>query len=424
MMSFNLKRVLFGKFCSLFAASLFTFVAGLTVLRETSSGFQFALVLLAGSVPRILLSPIAGVLADRWNRKRIIVTTESLSALVLFGLLLYSLQAPLHTVHYIVASVLLTSLSTFLSVTLSSSLPRLVQEKELQRGNALFSTIQSTSTITAPLVAGLLIAAVSITQFLVLPFLLFASAAWWNSRLRFHAVDTSSSPDNGDTPSFVTEFKEGYRYLFRQPVLTTLVLMAIVLNFFFVAFEILLPIILLDRLQFTPFRFGLVESALGAGLLVASLLLALPRFTVKRPLRTIFESLFLLASCYALPALALLGYVPSALLLPFFMVLLFLDGMLVLRMNIPLQLIVQKQTDPAYLGRVIGVLESVAMAMMPIGTLLFGLLSDHVSIIVLLGVGTVGLFSAALFGFLRLRKDILSESVPVADAKNTSSLTS
>ncbi len=51
-MSFNLKRVLFGKFCSLFAASLFTFVAGLTVLRETSSGFQFALVLLAGSVPR------------------------------------------------------------------------------------------------------------------------------------------------------------------------------------------------------------------------------------------------------------------------------------------------------------------------------------------------------------------------------------
>lgn len=111
MMSFNLKRVLFGKFCSLFAASLFTFVAGLTVLRETSSGFQFALVLLAGSMPRILLSPIAGVLADRWNRKRIIVTTESLSALVLSGLLLSSLQAPLHTVHYIVASVLLTSLS-------------------------------------------------------------------------------------------------------------------------------------------------------------------------------------------------------------------------------------------------------------------------------------------------------------------------
>ena len=140
-MSFNLKRVLFGKFCSLFAASLFTFVAGLTVLRETSSGFQFALVLLAGSLPRILLSPIAGVLADRWNRKRIIVTTESLSALVLFGLLLYSLQAPLHTTHYIFASVLLTSLSTFLSVTLSSSLPRLVHEDELQRGNALFSTI-------------------------------------------------------------------------------------------------------------------------------------------------------------------------------------------------------------------------------------------------------------------------------------------
>ncbi|WP_449403703.1 hypothetical protein [Exiguobacterium artemiae] len=69
-MSKNLQRLLFGKFCSLFAASLFTFVAGLTVLRETSSGLQFALVLLAGTLPRILLSPVAGVLSDRWNRKK------------------------------------------------------------------------------------------------------------------------------------------------------------------------------------------------------------------------------------------------------------------------------------------------------------------------------------------------------------------
>lgn len=176
-MSKNLQRLLFGKFCSLFAASLFTFVAGLTVLRETSSGLQFALVLIAGTVPRIILSPIAGVLADRWDRKKIIVLTETFSALTLTVFAGYAFFFPIHTLHYMIVSAILTSLSTFLSVTLMSSLTRLLEETELQRGNSLISTISSISSIGAPMLAGFLLSFAPIDLFSLLPLTLFALAA-------------------------------------------------------------------------------------------------------------------------------------------------------------------------------------------------------------------------------------------------------
>ncbi|WP_214848354.1 MFS transporter [Exiguobacterium sp. s138] len=408
-MSKNLQRLLFGKFCSLFAASLFTFVAGLTVLRETSSGLQFALVLLAGTLPRILLSPVAGVLSDRWNRKKIIVTTEASSAFILAVFAGYATFFPVQTMHYMIVSALLTALSTFLSVTLMSSLTRLLDDAELQRGNSLISSISSLSSIVAPMLAGFLLAFAPIHLFTFLPFSLFSLAALWNMRLTFRVIPSAGEESS---PSFWTDFQSGYRYLFKQRVLTTLILMALVLNFFFIALEVIYPIILLDRLTFTAFQFGTIEAALGTGLLLSSLMLALPRFTIKRPLVTLFQSIALVGMLFLSPVLPLLDLIPSNWTFGYFFVFSFIVGFILLRANIPIQLLIQRQTDPAYLGRVIGVMESLAMGIIPLGMLLFGFLSDHVSLTLILGISSFGLLVTVSIGFFHLRHDIKMERLP------------
>jgi len=420
MMSKNLQRLLFGKFCSLFAASLFTFVAGLTVLRETSSGLQFALVLLAGTLPRILLSPVAGVLSDRWNRKKIIVTTEVSSAFILAIFAGYATFFPVHTMHYMIVSALLTALSTFLSVTLMSSLTRLLDDAELQRGNSLISSISSLSSIVAPMLAGFLLAFAPIHLFTLLPLSLFSFAALWNMRLTFRVIPFAREESS---PSLWTDFQSGYRYLFKQRVLTTLILMALVLNFFFIALEVIYPIILLDHLKFTPFQFGTIEAALGAGLLLSSLMLALPRFTIKRPLMTLFQSIALVGMLFLSPLLPLLDIVPSNWTFGYFLIFSFTVGFIILRSNIPIQLLVQRQTDPAYLGRVMGVMESLAMGIIPLGMLLFGFLSDHVSLTLILGISSFGLLVTVSIGFFHLRHDVRaerSEELTSLETKKTS----
>ncbi len=409
MMSKNLQRLLFGKFCSLFAASLFTFVAGLTVLRETSSGLQFALVLLAGTLPRILLSPVAGVLSDRWNRKKIIVTTEASSAFILTVFASYATFFPVHTIHYMIVSALLTALSTFLSVTLMSSLTRLIDDAELQRGNSLISSISSLSSIVAPMLAGFLLAFAPIHLFTLLPLSLFSLAALWNMRLTFRVIPSVSEESS---PSLWADFQSGYRYLFKQRVLTTLILMALVLNFFFIALEVIYPIILLDHLKFTAFQFGTIEAALGVGLLLSSLMLALPRFTIKRPLMTLFQSIALVGMLFLSPLLPLLDIVPSNWIFGYFLIFSFTVGFIILRANIPIQLLVQRQTDPVYLGRVMGVMESLAMGIIPLGMLLFGFLSDHVSLTLILGISSFGLLVTVGIGFFHLRHDIKMERLP------------
>ncbi|MCK2157770.1 MFS transporter [Exiguobacterium sp. 17-1] len=405
-MSKNLQRLLFGKFCSLFAASLFTFIAGLTVLRETSSGLQFALVLLAGTLPRILLSPVAGVLSDRWNRKKIIVTTEASSAFILTVFASYATFFPVHTIHYMIVSALLTALSTFLSVTLMSSLTRLIDDAELQRGNSLISSISSLSSIVAPMLAGFLLAFAPIHLFALLPLTLFALAAIWNASLTFRIIPSAREESS---PSFWTDFQSGYSYLFKQRVLTTLILMALVLNFFFIALEVIYPIILLDRLSFTAFQFGTIEAALGAGLLLSSLMLALPSFTIKRPLMTLFQSIALVGMLFLSPVLPLLDVIPSNWIFGYFFVFSFIVGFILLRANIPIQLLVQRQTDPAYLGRVIGVMESLAMGIIPLGMLLFGFLSDYVSLTLILAISSFGLLVTVGVGFFHLRHDVRTE---------------
>ncbi|WP_110418091.1 MFS transporter [Exiguobacterium antarcticum] len=405
-MSKNLQRLLFGKFCSLFASSLFTFVAGLTVLRETSSGLQFALILLAGTLPRILLSPVAGVLSDRWNRKKIIVTTEASSALILAVFAGYATFFPVHTIHYMIVSALLTVLSTFLSVTLMSSLTRLLDDVELQRGNSLISSISSLSSIVAPMLAGFLLAFAPIHLFSLLPLSLFSLAALWNIQLTFRVIPSAREESSS---SLLSDFQSGYRYLFKQRVLTTLILMALVLNFFFIALEVIYPIILLNRLELTAFQFGTIEAALGAGLLLSSLMLALPRFTIKRPLMTLFQSIALVGMLFLSPLLPLLDIVPSNWTFGYFLIFSFMVGFIILRANIPIQLLVQRQTDSAYLGRVMGVMESLAMGIIPLGMLLFGFLSDHVSLTLILGISSFGLLVTVSIGFFHLRHDVQAE---------------
>ncbi|WP_236635537.1 MFS transporter [Exiguobacterium sp. SH3S1] len=262
----NLYVLLLGKFMSLFASSLFTFVAGLTVLTTSGSGLQFALVLLAGTLPRVLLSPFAGAYADKLNRKRVIITMESLNGLLFFLAGAASLIWTFGVPAFLIITCLLSIVSTFLSVTLTSSIPLLFDEDGLQRANSLIQSIISVSSIGTPLLAGALFKLLPISAFLFSSSLLFLIAALFASRLTFQAYEHVSTDQ-----STWDDVRSGFRYLKRQRVLWTLTILAAFLNFFFVASEVLFPIAALQQIGVSPLQFGFLESMFAVGFLVAYL---------------------------------------------------------------------------------------------------------------------------------------------------------
>lgn len=406
--SSNLYVLLLGKFMSLFASSLFTFVAGLTVLTTSGSGLQFALVLLAGTLPRVLLSPFAGAYADKLNRKRVIITMESLNGLLFFLAGAASLIWTFGVPAFLIITCLLSIVSTFLSVTLTSSIPLLFDQDGLQRANSLIQSIISISSIGTPLLAGALFKLLPISAFLFSSSFLFLIASLFASRLTFQTYEHVSTDQ-----STWDDVRSGFRYLKQQRVLWTLTVLAAFLNFFFVASEVLFPIAALQGIGVTPLQFGFLESMFAVGFLVASLVHALPIFQIKYRLATARTALIALSCLFIGPAIPLyldFSVTPAIVLFTSFAL---LSGFFILRVNIPIQLFLQTNTEPSYLGRVMGVLESLAMGITPLGFILFGALSEWIPVAYLYTICMVCLLSITLFAMHRIRHDITAEKATI-----------
>ena len=82
----NIILMMIGKMTSLLGAGIYTFAMGLYVLKTTGSGMGFAITLVCGSLPRMICGPIAGAVADRVNRKWLVIGTDLLSSLTMLSM--------------------------------------------------------------------------------------------------------------------------------------------------------------------------------------------------------------------------------------------------------------------------------------------------------------------------------------------------
>lgn len=119
---------------------------------------SFSINLICTILPRTLLAPFAGYIADRYSKKAIVVTAQGLSVLIVSGLLLYSLQIGLSLGIIYLATVLLTISSTFTSLTFTASITGLVDPPRIQRASAINQMTISLSSIGGPVLGGILFA--------------------------------------------------------------------------------------------------------------------------------------------------------------------------------------------------------------------------------------------------------------------------
>src|SRR5690606_1166629 len=147
--------------------------------------------------------------------------------------------------------------------------------------------------------------------------------------------------------------------------------------FFFSALMIGLPFVAIQQLNVQAVHFGFIEAMIAVGMLLASIYFSV-RKEVKFPLqfskRAILVMSLLLAGV-SLPLVAGLSYWGNVIYL---LVLMLAFGVSNVFVNTPIGVMMQKDVEEEYRGRVFGILESMAMAMMPLGYLLFGLLYDLV----------------------------------------------
>lgn len=407
--TYHLYTFSISKFISTFGSTIYTFGLSLYVLALTGSATSFAVTVICNVLPKTVLAPIAGYAADRYPKKAVVVISQSISILSIGALLVYSAAAGLSLAAVYTATVLVSASSMFTSVAFSSSIANLIDPARIQKAMAYNQSAVSMATIGGPVIGGLLFGFVSMNVFLLIQLCAYTAAVLLEATMNFKLYSVRAAEERGrGSGGPIASIREGFRYLKTKRIVMVIAAAAVGINFFFSAMMVGLPFIVVEEMNISSAHFGMIEAMIAVGMLAGSVYFSF-RKEVRFPLLFSKRGLMALSGLLAGVGLPLVLEMPKTANIFYFLILMLFFGIALVSVNTPIGIMMQKDVEEEYRGRVFGFVESAAMAMMPLGMLVFGLLFDAVPAQYLIWSSAGCL--AALTSFL-IRPSIIREIYP------------
>jgi MFS transporter, DHA3 family, macrolide efflux protein len=356
----------FGQLFSAVGNSLTGFVLGVWVFQTTGSATQFAIIFMAATLPAVLIAPVAGAIADRFDRRWVMVASNAAGGVViaaLAGLLWTDLMQIWHL--YLTAGAAALC-GTFHMTAFYAITPRLVPKQHLGRANGMLQVTQA-ARIAAPLLAGVLLATVGLRGVILIDLATtaFAVGILLSLRVSKHLTAPPGSPADR---SFVRDLGFGWRYLTQRPHLLRLVALFAGFNFCFAVGGVLVqPLILSFADEVT---LGILMFCGGAGFFLGGVAMS----AWGGPRRRVRGILWILAVGGVV--LGLHGLAPSPWLIAV-VAPLFLFALPII--NGSTLALVQAKVPGEAMGRVIAAVRMAGHSTMPLAYLLAGPAVDYVA---------------------------------------------
>ncbi len=274
-----------GQMVSLFGSHLTSFALGVWMYQQTKSATNFALISFFAIMPEILLSPAAGAMVDRWDRRWLMVGGNFGAGIATFALVLLAVAGHLSPWS---AYVIVGVSSAFQAVqypALSASTPLLVPAQHLSRANGAVEFGNAMAMVAAPFTAALFLSAIGLKGIFTINVVTFACAVAALLLSRIPAPVHGSGQRSGI--GWLHQAIEGWTYIRVHREFLGLLLLFAAINFAFGNVQVLLPPLVLSFA--TPMALGTVMSCAGAGLLTGSLVISI----LGAPRRKVSAILFL-----------------------------------------------------------------------------------------------------------------------------------
>lgn len=354
-----------GQIVSIIGSGLTGFVLGVWIFEQTGDATPFVLIALFGSLPTVFLSPIAGALVDRWNRRLVMIFSDVGAALTTLLIFLLFSSGQLQVWHIFITSFLNSVFASFQQPAYSASVTMLVPKKHFARASAMIQTGQSISGMLSPLIAGLLFAIIGVRGVILIDFVTFFIAIGTLMVVRIPQPE-KSQPDE-EKPSLKKEIAFGFSYLKDRPGLFGLAIFIMMVNLVISSVIVLsTPMIL----SFTDAKtLGIVQTISSLGMFLGGFLVSVWGGT-KRKMHGIY-----LGVMFSGLGLAFAGAQASGVWIA---VSLFIFLFPITLVNASIRAITQTKVPPDIQGRIFSILFMLARSSVPIGYLLAGPLADRV----------------------------------------------
>jgi len=263
--NFNFILVWGGQSVSLLG-SQFTYIALLWwVLEKTGSAAVLASVAIASSLPSILLGPFAGAFIDRLDRRKLMIGMDLANGLIIGGAATLLFLGRLAVWQIYIFSLLSATATLFHRPALQASIPNLVEPEQLTKANSLYQISAGSAGIAGPAIGGMLVG------------LLGSGPTMWLDAITFVVAGISlilssfPSPRKEGVASFKAVLSDaifGFKFLYHKRALFFVIFLFALVNFFLAPMNVLLPVMAKEVLHAGAQGFGLLGTAISAGMLI------------------------------------------------------------------------------------------------------------------------------------------------------------
>jgi predicted MFS family arabinose efflux permease len=347
-------------------------VRPLLILEMTGSALQVGLVISVRMIPQFVFGLLAGVIADRYNKQRVLIVSQSFTMAMHLTLAVLVLSGHIQIWHIFVTAFISGGSMAFNQPARQSLVPRLVPPDTLLNALALNTAAMNIMRVAGASLAGVLLLFLDYGQIYLLNAILFVGVIWTTTQLRvWQGASPGGAPPPAGTPrerrSFLGDFGEGFRYVFSNRKLLYLVGMALVLFILGQPYQqVFIPLIALDVLKIGRSGAGLMLALTGVGALIGSLIVASRKSLHHRGL-TMMGSLVVFG--LALVLLAQSRWIPLSALA------LVAAGGMVTTYNALNTSLLLENSPPEFHGRVMSLM-SLDRGLVSVGAILSGALAE------------------------------------------------
>ncbi len=383
----NYRYYFTGQFITLSGNWMQSVAQAWLVYNITNSAFWLGAVSFANQIPAFLMSPYAGVIADRKNRRKIIIITETLSMLQSFVLAALVFAHAVQLWHIIVLTVMLGVVNAFEMVARHAFAVDIVGKNDLSHAIALHSVMMNGSRIIGPAFAGAILAATGEGACFLLCGLSCIPVIFWMSRMK--NVGASQSHHGG---SVLGHIQEGLSYAGKHGLIWKILLLSAFVCLVSTPYTSLLPVFAKNVLSGGANTLAWLTGMLGVGAVTGAFF-----FSQSKDNATLKKHLIrdvLLWGC-GLIAFGLSKHLLLSL------VAMFMVGFYMMNLFPTMNNAIQHFVDDRMRGRVMGLYTMTFLGTMPFGCLIMGNLSDSYGApVVVTGAGVLT-FAMGAFLFVR-----------------------
>lgn len=369
----NFQLFFSGQFISLIGTWMQMVAQAWLIYRLTGSSLLLGTLGFVGQIPIFLLSPIAGLVADRWRRQYVIITTQATSMVLAGALAALTLSGVIRVWEILVLEAMLGTVNAFDVPARQAFLIEMVGREDLLNAIALNSSMFNGARVAGPAIAGILVGWIGEG------WCFFANAVSYLAviaGLKMMRIERIASTEPEASP--MEKLREGFRFVRHTAPIRTLLLLVALVSFVALPFTVLMPIFADRILHGGASGYGTLMGAIGVGAVIGALALGM-----RRELRGLGEIVSNAAMgfglCLVLFAFSRWFWVSLVILVP--------AGVAMMTQFAATNTLIQAMVPDRLRGRVMSLYAMMFLGMAPLGSLMAGEIAARIGAPLTVGIG-------------------------------------